>query len=243
MSGARRVHHAAKTKQIRTRTNAFSLGLFRRHELRGSRNRTTACHRRFIDYAGQTKIGNHRAIDAVIKQNIGGFYIAVNDAPFVSGFQPLGDLHSNANCFSGFEWTVSFDSLVQRTVWHVLHHDIGSALKLLDEMNRHNMWIFHRGNRFSFTFKPSPRAPVVGINRSQHFDCDESIQAWIKCFDDDARTATTDDAANFVASKSTHHFRVVGRSKHVLNFSQIALTITKFRFFCFFSDVANLFVT
>ena len=163
----------------------LTANLFRRHITNGAhhctgtcvlQNRLRACKGIGLRLGelGQAKVEN---LDAPIfrDEQVFGFEVAMNDAVFVGGVQPVSDLHGIVDCGAYRQGTAP-QLLAQGLSLQKFGHDVRDAVLPAHLMDGENVGVVQGRRRFGFLLKPAETLRVGRVGIGQNLDGDFAFQ-------------------------------------------------------------------
>src|SRR5437867_2278554 len=107
------------------------------------------------------------------------------------GVEPARDLSGEIQQVVYFE-RAAFDATLQSLALEEFHHQEWLAFKLIDIINRANVWMVQRGGHSSFSPKPRQRVGITNESRGKKLQGDKPAQLGVFRFVHDAHPAATD---------------------------------------------------
>ena len=139
---------------------------------------------------GEAEVENFRAA-ALGDEDVGGFYIAVDDSGVVGGVEGVGAV--DADFEEAFEFErVRGDEVLERGAVEKFHGDEGAAVVFADVVDGADVGMVQRGGGTRFTLESFERLRIVGEIVGKKFESDEAAEARVFGFVDDAHSATAE---------------------------------------------------
>ena len=142
---------------------------------------------------------------------LAGFHIAMNQSLSMSGREPVGGLHADAQNIDQFQRADSIQPLLQRFARHIRHNDKRQLTAGMNRQNRHHVWMQNRGRRLSFSGESFASRRADGQLRSQHFHRNQSFQFRLIPLEHHAHAAVANHVLNLNISESADVLRRSGR--------------------------------
>ena len=201
------VQDDAERKQIRALIERFPSHLLGRHigrrADRGSRVGQRRHRRRrrglVVDELGDAEV-EHLHVAARRNDDVGGFQVAMDDAPGVRRLERVGELESPFDQL--IRRHLLADARVERPALEQLHHEIRTALVLADVIDRADVRMVDRRDGARLTVEPFERDRVAGDGRRKDFDRDVAIEPGVAGAIDFAHATGTDRLEDFVGTES-----------------------------------------
>ena len=212
---AHRVQHRPQTEQIAAVVDGFVAGLFRRHVLGSSGDDAGLGNFGIVRGAGEAKVGELDAFDAVFQQDVAGFHVPVNDALGVGGGQSRSGLHPDPQDFFDLQRAHLSNAFFQRRADDILHDEIWQSIRLADGMNGDHVVVGHRGGLLSLAQKPLSRRTVGGKFGPEHLDRDDPVQRGILGPQHHSHAAAAHDTQNVVAADPAQRLRTTRRLQEI----------------------------
>jgi hypothetical protein len=124
-------------------------------------------------------------------ENVGGFYVAMDDAFGMSGIERVGDVHGEFEQCVEIERAAG-DSVLERFAFEALHGDEGFAVFLADVVDGANIGVIEGGGGLGFALEPGEGLGIFGDGVWEEFQSDEAAQARVFAFVDDAHSAAAE---------------------------------------------------
>src|ERR1019366_8721733 len=106
-------------------------------------------------------------------EDVGGFYIAMNDPRRMSGIERVGDLNTKRQEQIGFKWTPRNTVLKRHTI-EKLHGDERLPVLLADAVNRADVGVIEGRRGLSFALKTGERLRIACNILRQELEGDET---------------------------------------------------------------------
>ena len=190
-AGKHLVNHTAQRKQIAAGIQFLTFGLLRRHKIRCACEHPRRCQVRVaIGDTNQTKIQYSNFAVGLSNPNIGGLDVAMDQLLAVGSLQTLGDLNRKAANLRFFQWPFTQQQTLKRFTREPAHRDPSQTILLADLIDGDHIFMVDRGRGPSFGNKSIPSDFTQ--RRTQHFECDDTVQGKIVGAKHDTRAPGTD---------------------------------------------------
>ena len=170
------VERGAQAEKIGAVIDRLAEGLLGGHVLRRAGNHAALGKAGIVHGAGQAKIGEPDATNAVLQKYVGGLYVAVHQPLGVRRREPGCGLHADAQDLLDFERPIAIQAFLKRPARDIGHDQVGQALPGFDGVDRDNMWMNDRGGRLGFAVKALAGGAAAGEIWGEHLDRHGTIQ-------------------------------------------------------------------
>ncbi len=124
-------------------------------------------------------------------EDVGRFYVAMDDAGGVSGVESVGDLNRDVEKLIEIDGAIG-DEVFEGLAVEEFHGDEGAAFVFADVVDGADVWVVQSGGGLGFALEAGEGLRVGGDIFGEEFEGDETAEAGVFGFVDDAHAAAAD---------------------------------------------------
>ena len=130
------------------------------------------------EFLGDAEVGEE-GVALFIKQDVGRFEVAVNDAFLVSGFQGRGQLVDQGGGVVRLPGTRAVECISQAASAHQAHDQVGALGIAPVVVEGHDVEVLELGDELSFGLKAADEVGLVGVLRQDNLNSNLAVDEWL----------------------------------------------------------------